>query len=87
MPGLDDWPGELRRDPPNTLETKDWKSTRDLKWAKNAEQVASTIQMPAYAMAGFKIAELIPITRPFASTSGPPELPGLTAASVCSALR
>ena len=32
------------------------------------------------------IAELIPITAPVASTSGPPELPGLIAASVCKAL-
>ena len=30
-----------------------------------------------------KIWVLIPITRPSASTSGPPELPGLMAASVC----
>jgi hypothetical protein len=32
------------------------------------------------------IAELMPTTRPSMSTSGPPELPGLIAASVCSAL-
>ena len=32
------------------------------------------------------IAELTPITRPPRSTSGPPELPGLIAASVCTAL-
>ena len=31
------------------------------------------------------IAELTPITAPVASTSGPPELPGLIAASVCRA--
>ena len=30
------------------------------------------------------ICELTPITRPLASSSGPPELPGLIAASVCS---
>lgn len=47
--------GELRKDPPNTLETKDWKSTRDLKWAKSAAEVAATIQMNLYAMAGFKL--------------------------------
>lgn len=47
--------GELRRDPPNTLETKDWKSTSDLKWAKTAEQIAATIQMTTYAMAGFRL--------------------------------
>jgi hypothetical protein len=29
------------------------------------------------------ICELMPITRPSASSSGPPELPGLIAASVC----
>ncbi len=29
------------------------------------------------------IAVLMPITAPFASTSAPPELPGLSAASVC----
>ena len=33
------------------------------------------------------IAEFTPITRPWPSTSGPPELPGLIAASVCSADR
>src|SRR6476469_9399019 len=32
------------------------------------------------------IAELIPMTAPFMSTSAPPELPGLMAASVCTAL-
>ncbi|CAM5732793.1 hypothetical protein STENM223S_09162 [Streptomyces tendae] len=32
------------------------------------------------------IAELMPITLPCASSSGPPELPGLIDASVCSAL-
>ena len=32
------------------------------------------------------IAELTPMTEPSRSTSGPPELPGLIAASVCSAL-
>ena len=32
------------------------------------------------------IAELTPTTAPVASTNGPPELPGLIAASVCSAL-
>lgn len=47
--------GELRRDPPGTLEVKDWKSTSDLKWAKTAAQVADTIQMNAYAMAGFRL--------------------------------
>ena len=31
------------------------------------------------------ICELTPITRPLASSSGPPELPGLIAASVCTA--
>ena len=31
------------------------------------------------------ICALIPITRPAASSSGPPELPGFRAASVCSA--
>ena len=31
------------------------------------------------------IEELIPITDPLRSTSGPPELPGLIAASVCTA--
>ena len=31
------------------------------------------------------ICELTPITRPGASSSGPPELPGLIAASVCTA--
>lgn len=46
--------GDLRRDPPATLEVKDWKSTSDLKWAKNPEQVANAIPMTGYAMAGFK---------------------------------
>ena len=32
------------------------------------------------------IAEFTPITAPVASTKGPPEFPGLIAASVCSAL-
>ena len=32
------------------------------------------------------IAELIPITAPVVSIRGPPEFPGLIAASVCSAL-
>ena len=32
------------------------------------------------------IAEFTPITAPVASTSGPPEFPGLIAASVCNAL-
>ena len=32
------------------------------------------------------IAEFTPTTRPVRSTSGPPELPGLIAASVCTAL-
>ena len=32
------------------------------------------------------IAELTPITAPVASTNGPPEFPGLIAASVCKAL-
>lgn len=45
--------GEQRSDPPNTLEVKDWKSTSDLAWAKTAEQVAATVQMNAYAIAGF----------------------------------
>lgn len=45
--------GDLRRDPPNTLEVKDWKSTSDLVWAKSPEQVAATVQMNGYAMAGF----------------------------------
>jgi hypothetical protein len=45
--------GELRPLPPATLECKDWKTTSDLKWAKNAEQVANAIPMTGYAMAGF----------------------------------
>ena len=45
--------GEHRGDPPNTLEVKDWKSTSDLVWAKTPEQVAATVQMNAYAIAGF----------------------------------
>lgn len=32
-----------------------------------------------------RMAELMPITRPLVSSSGPPELPGLIGASVCSA--
>lgn len=47
--------GDMRRDPPNTLECKDWKSTSDLAWAKNPEQVANAIPMTGYAMAGFEI--------------------------------
>lgn len=42
---------QLRQDLPNTIEVKDWKSTSDLKWAKTAEQVASTIQMNTYGSA------------------------------------
>jgi len=38
--------------------------------------------MPAEAPLGLKIAALTPITRPLESRSGPPELPGLIAASV-----
>jgi hypothetical protein len=38
--------------------------------------------MPALEPDGEMIALLTPITRPLESSSGPPELPGLTAASV-----
>lgn len=45
--------GEQRPMPPDALECRDWKSTADLKWAKNPQQVASAIPMVGYAMAGF----------------------------------
>jgi len=38
--------------------------------------------MPAKAPEGLMIAELTPISRPELSKSGPPELPGLIAASI-----
>ena len=38
--------------------------------------------MPALAPEGLKMAVLTPIRRPAESSSGPPELPGLMAASV-----
>src|SRR2546425_2284061 len=38
--------------------------------------------MPMFPPDGVKIAVLMPITRPSESNSGPPELPGLMAASV-----
>ena len=41
---------------------------------------------PAFAPLPVLICELTPITRPLPSSSGPPELPGLIAASVCTAL-
>lgn len=47
--------GDLRIDPTNTVEVKDWKSTSDLKWAKSADQVAHTIQMNLYASAAFRM--------------------------------
>ena len=37
---------------------------------------------PALVPVGLKMAEVMPITRPLLSRSGPPELPGLMAASV-----
>jgi hypothetical protein len=43
--------------------------------------------MPALAPDGLKMAVLTPITRPAESSSGPPELPGLMAASVCTTPR
>ena len=39
--------------------------------------------MPALALVGEKIAVFIPINSPFVLISGPPEFPGLIAASVC----
>jgi hypothetical protein len=42
---------------------------------------------PSLAPERLKIETLIPITRPSRSTRGPPELPGLMAASVCSTAR
>lgn len=50
-----DQDGEWHRDPPNTVNVWDWKSTSDLKWAKSAAQVAATIQMNSYGMAAFKM--------------------------------
>jgi hypothetical protein len=45
--------GDARRDVPGTLECKDWKTTSNLQYAKNPEQVANAIPMTGYAMAGF----------------------------------
>lgn len=50
-----DQDGEWHRDPPNTVNVWDWKSTSDLKWAKSAAQVAATIQMNSYGMAAFRM--------------------------------
>lgn len=46
--------GELVRDPPNTLETKDWKTTSDLKYAKTSAELARNVQLVTYAEAGFR---------------------------------
>ena len=41
--------GELRQELPNTVESKDWKSTSSLAYAKTGPQVADLIQMTTYA--------------------------------------
>lgn len=41
--------GELRADPPGTIEIGDWKSTSDLRYAKTANELARSIQMVGYA--------------------------------------
>ncbi len=47
--------GELRAEPrANTLETKDWKTTSDLVYAKSAAELAKNVQMVTYAEAGFR---------------------------------
>ena len=43
--------------------------------------------MPALAPLGLAICVLTPTSRPAESSSGPPELPGLIAASVCTTPR
>ncbi len=40
--------GELKRDPPDTIEVIDWKTTSDFKWAKAGSALVRTVQMPAY---------------------------------------
>jgi hypothetical protein len=48
---LDDH-GLLLKDPPNTAEIVDWKTTSDVpQWAKTAEGLTRTVQMPLYAKA------------------------------------
>lgn len=48
--------GELIVEPrPNTLETKDWKTTSDFKYAKSAAELADNVQLVTYAEAGFRM--------------------------------
>lgn len=46
--------GEVVVDAPNTLETKDWKTTRDFVWCKSPRDLADNVQMTTYAEAGFR---------------------------------
>ncbi len=44
-----DTEGELRPDPPGTIEVIDWKSTSDLKYAKTGAELINLVQMSGYA--------------------------------------
>lgn len=47
--------GELKPEPrPNTLETKDWKTTSNLVYAKTAAELAQNVQMVTYSEVGFR---------------------------------
>ena len=55
-----------------------------LSWGNSALAMLIGIAKPMFwPRSGLTIAVLMPITRPFTSISGPPELPGLMLASVC----
>ena len=75
MTGCSDLPGpdQLLGGPPGLV-------------ARDREAEADVARLPPTLPGARAIAELTPITRPAASTSGPPELPGLIAASVWIAL-
>ncbi len=68
--------GEVQPDPPWSFEVKDWKTTSDFGFAKNARELAENVQLATYAEAGFRFApdmEHVRLTHVYFKTKGRPE--------------
>lgn len=68
--------GDEQTDPPNTLESLDWKTTSDFKWTKSAKELANNVQLLVYAEVGFRMwphLEQARLTHVYFRTRGRPE--------------
>ena len=64
-----------------------WPLARSWSDTRIASSMGMASEMPALVPDGLRICELMPTTSPRMLISGPPELPGLIATSVCSSCR